>query len=373
MKTRKINVELCKMMLIILIASIGFATESAYSEQKSISFQEGVDYSGIVDTYIDRRVGESDISQGEKEYWGCGNHGTSGNRQTQPLIRFEHIFGSIPGQIPLGSEILEAKLWLYIYPTDGESDCGAEIYRMLNSWDEDDTWDEWVDGIQPVTEAAVGTPDDYIVDFPDLGAAPDPQSIPQENRWFSLNVTQSLQTWSDGEQNRGWLLQSYNKYGSNGVPFCSSEYPEVSLRPKLQVTFLVTLVKIDIKPEACPNKLNIKDKGVLPVAILGTENFDVFTIDPASIRLAGKAPVRSSYEDVATPVADEAEVCECTTAGPDGYLDLTLKFNVQEIVTALGEVNDGDELELTLTGVLNDGKPIEGKDCIIIISKGKQE
>ena len=131
-------------------------------------------------------------------------------------------------------------------------------------------------------------------------------------------------------------------------------------------------VPIDIKPGSCPNPLNVKDKGVLSVAILGSEDFDVWTVDVASIRLEGVAPVRSSYEDVSTPVADGADVCECTTAGPDGQLDLTLKFNVQDIVTALGQVNDGDELELTLIGALDEvfgGTPIEGTDCVVIISK----
>jgi hypothetical protein len=134
-------------------------------------------------------------------------------------------------------------------------------------------------------------------------------------------------------------------------------------------------VSIDIKPGECPNPLNVKGKGVLAVAILGTEDFDVFTIDTASIRLAGVAPVRSSYEDVSTPVPDGADACECTTADPDGHLDLTLKFNVQDIVAALGQVNDGDVLELTLTGTLADafgGTPIEGTDCVVIIAKGAQ-
>lgn len=132
-------------------------------------------------------------------------------------------------------------------------------------------------------------------------------------------------------------------------------------------------ISVDIKPGSCPNPLNINDKGVLPVAILGTEDFSVFMIDPVSIRLEGIEPVRSSYEDVTTPVADGTDICECTTEGPDGYLDLTLKFNVQEIVSVLGDVEDGDVLELTLTGVLNDGTLIQGKDCIVIISKGKSE
>jgi hypothetical protein len=109
------------------------------------------------------------------------------------------------------------------------------------------------------------------------------------------------------------------------------------------------------------------------VAILGSEDVDVWTIDAASIRLEGVAPIRSSYEDVATPMPDGTEVCECTTAGPDGHLDLTLKFNIQDIVAALGQVNDGDELELTLIGALDEvfgGTPIEGTDCVVIISKG---
>ena len=134
----------------------------------------------------------------------------------------------------------------------------------------------------------------------------------------------------------------------------------------------VVEVAVDIKPQSCPNPLNVKSRGVLPVATLGTEDFDVSTIDPASIRLAGVAPIRSSVEDVSTPVEDSQDVCDCATQGADGYTDLTLKFDTQEIVSALGEVADGDVLVLTLTGKSFDGIPIEGKDCIVVLSKGGQ-
>jgi hypothetical protein len=50
-------------------------------------------------------------------------------------------------------------------------------------------------------------------------------------------------------------------------------------------------VPINIKPGSCPNPLNVKNKGVLPVAILGMEEFDVPMIDVASIRLEGVAPM----------------------------------------------------------------------------------
>jgi hypothetical protein len=132
---------------------------------------------------------------------------------------------------------------------------------------------------------------------------------------------------------------------------------------------LPLVVEVDIKPGSCPNPLNVKDKGVLPVAVLGTEDFDVFNIDPASIRLEGVAPIRSSYEDVAAPVSNKSDDCDCTTEGPDGYLDLVLKFDVQEIVAALGGMYDGDIYLLTLTGETIDGTPIEGTDCVVIIAK----
>lgn len=132
-------------------------------------------------------------------------------------------------------------------------------------------------------------------------------------------------------------------------------------------------VSLDIKPQFCTNPLNINNQGVLPVAILGTENFDVSTIDLASIQLAGVVPIRSGVEDVSTPLVDMIDECECTTEGPDGYTDLTLKFDAQEIVAALGEVSDGEELILTLTGELLDGTSIEGEDCIIIHFKGKNK
>ncbi len=132
-------------------------------------------------------------------------------------------------------------------------------------------------------------------------------------------------------------------------------------------------VEVDIKPQSCPNPLNVGSRGVLPVAILGTEDFDVTTIDPASIRLEGVAPIRSNVEDVSTPVVDRQNICDCTTEGSDGFDDLALKFATREIVGVLGEVADGDIVILTLTGNLKEEfktTPIKGEDCVVIISEG---
>ena len=109
---------------------------------------------------------------------------------------------------------------------------------------------------------------------------------------------------------------------------------------------------------------------MVPVAILGSAALDVTTIDAGSIFLNGARNVRSGYEDVAGFI-DDANDCECTTLGGDGFLDLTLKFMTQDIVATFSEVNHGDVLELPLAGFLFDETPVEGADCVVIRGKHK--
>jgi len=135
-------------------------------------------------------------------------------------------------------------------------------------------------------------------------------------------------------------------------------------------------VPVDIKPTSCRNPFNVDKRGVMPVAILGTDTFDVRTIDPATVRLEGVSPLRWSYRDVATPYEPylgKQGAFDCTTEGPDGYLDLTLKFSAQEIAAALGGVADGDVLTLSLDGYLLDGTTyIIGEDVVVILMKKKK-
>lgn len=139
-------------------------------------------------------------------------------------------------------------------------------------------------------------------------------------------------------------------------------------------------VPFDIKPSSCPNPLNVKPRGVLPVAILGTETFDVSEIDPASIRLVpaqggeGISPLRWSMEteDVATPYepyTGKESAYDCNEIGPDGYMDLTLKFDKEEVVAELGIVNDQEIKLFTVSGKLKEkfgNTPIIGEDIVLV-------
>ena len=151
-------------------------------------------------------------------------------------------------------------------------------------------------------------------------------------------------------------------------------------------------VPIDIKPQSCPNPLNVKSQGVLPVAILGPVDFDVNDIDPASVKLEGVSCIKWAIEDVTTPYEPIGipGCLDCSTAGSDGFLDLILHFNTQDIIYKLesdnssagdielledvapADIEDGECVALTLTGSLVNDTPIKGEDSVLILRKGKQ-
>jgi hypothetical protein len=124
----------------------------------------------------------------------------------------------------------------------------------------------------------------------------------------------------------------------------------------------------------------------------------VTTVDPSTIRLQGVIPLRYSLEDVGRPMADPPDECNCTTEGPDGYLDLVLHFDVQAILDTLEGPPAVDTVEtrwtprppwiglqyfvflpkvtvpppreqyvLTLTAALWSGATVTGQDCILVI------
>jgi hypothetical protein len=67
---------------------------------------------------------------------------------------------------------------------------------------------------------------------------------------------------------------------------------------------------------------------------------------------------------------------DCTTDCPDVFMDMTLKYQTQELAEAIGEVADGDVLVLTLTGELPEefgGAPIIAQDVIVILKKKQTE
>lgn len=138
-------------------------------------------------------------------------------------------------------------------------------------------------------------------------------------------------------------------------------------------------VAVDIKPGSCPNPLNLRrNNGVLPVSIMGTAELDVTTIDPETVLLAGVSPVRWNIKDVSTPsepFTDKTDCHDCNILGPDGYMDLNLKFRRKHIAEVLGnDLESGQCIILDLTGNLKEefgAVPFIGEDLVITRSRNR--
>ncbi|MBA7481861.1 Tol-Pal system protein TolB [subsurface metagenome] len=116
-------------------------------------------------------------------------------------------------------------------------------------------------------------------------------------------------------------------------------------------------VTIDIKPGSYPNAINPGSNGVIPVAILTTDDFDAADVDPGTVMLAGaEVAVRGKADKLMARLEDVDE---------DGDLDLLVQVETQSDGTlwATGSV--------TLTAKTYDGQDIEGEDDVIIVPPGE--
>lgn len=165
-----------------------------------------------------------------------------------------------------------------------------------------------------------------------------------------------------------------NQDGTKGIDVTFDENKGFSFCPELLDPIKCIMeVSLDIKPRSCPNQLNTKSRGSIPVAILGSEYFDVSEVDVSTVQLEGVTPLRWRLKDVATPFQPTVGKVDCredcNNLGRDGFMDLTLKFDTRAVVKALGEVEDRECLTLQLTGNLLDGTAIVGEDVVVILKK----
>jgi hypothetical protein len=106
-------------------------------------------------------------------------------------------------------------------------------------------------------------------------------------------------------------------------------------------------IDLDIKPGSDPNSINLSGEGVIPVAILGSDTFDVTNVDATTLTFGpdGAAPAhchRPHVEDV----------------NADGVLDLMAHFRTEETGIEFGT------LVACLSGETLDGKPFNGCDAV---------
>jgi len=116
-------------------------------------------------------------------------------------------------------------------------------------------------------------------------------------------------------------------------------------------------VQIDIKPGADPNPINLRARGLLPVAILGSDTFNVYIVDPATITL-GDAPLATRGSPKAPKMAFSYE-----DVNKDGIMDLMTFFEIQML--ALSKTTDALTLSASTFGW--PVQPITGSDSVVIV------
>ncbi len=115
----------------------------------------------------------------------------------------------------------------------------------------------------------------------------------------------------------------------------------------------VRWVAIDIKPGSYPNCFNINGHGVIPVAIIGTADFDPCTeVNPETLKLSGlDVQVRGNNK----------LMVHCEDVNLDGYPGLVVQFEDDP-----SRWEPGDSTA-DLIGELVDGTPIIGSDSICVV------
>jgi hypothetical protein len=106
-------------------------------------------------------------------------------------------------------------------------------------------------------------------------------------------------------------------------------------------------LEISIEPDGSPNAINTQNNGLIPVAIFGSEVFDVTTIDVLTLRFGPDAAVPAHragghYEDV----------------NSDGFEDIVSHYATQETGIAAGDIS------ACVIGETFDGTAVGGCDAI---------
>jgi hypothetical protein len=149
---------------------------------------------------------------------------SAGNQPAQVLIRFSNLFGSAAGQVPVGAQIISAKL--IVWTGTGANDDSADLmslHRMLVPWSEADTWNSLTGGVTANDSEAAGTAG--FSHTPTLTNAP-----------AIFDVTSDVAAWLAGATNHGW---AFLPGGTDGWNLLSSENATASKRPTLEIAYTV--------------------------------------------------------------------------------------------------------------------------------------
>jgi hypothetical protein len=186
------------------------------ARREIVSFQQGVDgYSGTVDTEIWALAPTIILESNPNASSDADNDGG----ESQVLIRFERIVGPARREIPSRATVHSAKLIVSAFDQGNT----VNLHRMLVPFDRAATWNSLISGVSADGLEASRHKDSFTFG-----------KISANSSEIVFDVTDTVQAWVNGDANHGWVFLNT---GGNGWDFYTSEFDNVSQRPKLVVEF----------------------------------------------------------------------------------------------------------------------------------------
>lgn len=183
----------------------------------SVTFSQGANgYAGALDTMLKQNVASMSYPDSF-----VLRSGLESGKNEQVLLKFGGLFGTGPGQIPLGAQIVSATLQLEV---TGPSTNGGTLNRMLVNWSDTSTWNSLGNGVQ--TDGVESTATGLAIGAVALGT-------------HVIDVTDSLIAWnaaattSAGQNaaNLGWV---FNPTSTDIWDFSSAQG---AVHPVLTITY----------------------------------------------------------------------------------------------------------------------------------------
>lgn len=226
------------MMCLIVIG----CSAARLTAQTTVSFQQGIDnYLGTVNIFIgpdtndipngaDGNVDGAFLSEDymDGKYMAEGRDDATNPQELQLLLRFDEIFGTGAGQIPVGSKITNATLTLTTGNAGNAQSPGPYCpAQLLVPFDGTTTWNTL--GGDGATYS--GGENDRPLDNGFRGmTTPSGVTLMPAN----ANVTRVLQNWSNGASNYGFVVRAGT---TDGWSVYTTGVPTAEARPKLTVTY----------------------------------------------------------------------------------------------------------------------------------------
>ncbi len=245
----------------------------------TVSFQEGTGgYTGQLDMLVSERGTDFEkLGSAVSNYFLDGRPGNASPDENS-LIVFDNIFGNAPGQIPPGSEVIDAKLYLTT-STVGNAQTGGPflVDRLVVP----------VDYVTPIGEntttwESLGIDDSAAFEGFE-GARGASTLLPlsgfsgaDQGEANEADVTPIVQAWAQGESNFGFSI--YTGGTTDGWSINTVGNPNPVLRPRLVVTYTPLTVKeyfYEVDQSAVLNTRALPDGATVDGSLVETLFFDL--------------------------------------------------------------------------------------------------